>query len=71
MFQASPMAQHVKNPPAMRKTQEMHVQFLGWKDPLEKEMETHSVFLPGKSHGEKSLVGFSPKGCEESDSTGD
>ena len=71
MFQASPMAQHVKNPPAMQKTQEMHAQFLGWKDPLEKEMATHSVFLLGKSHGEKSLVGYSPKGCKESDSTGD
>ena len=25
------------------------------------------VFLPGKSHGRKSLVGCSPWGCEESD----
>ena len=25
------------------------------------------VFLPGKSHGQKSLVGCSPWGCEESD----
>ena len=54
-----------------RRQQEMHVQFLGWKDPLEKEMATHSVFLLGKSHGEKSLVGYSPKGCKESDLTGD
>ena len=27
--------------------QEMQVQFLCWEDPLEKEKETHSVFLPG------------------------
>ena len=26
-----------------------------------------SVFLPGKSHGQRSLVGYSPKGCKESD----
>ena len=27
------------------------------------------VLLPGKSHGRRSLVGFSPWGCEESDTT--
>ena len=27
------------------------------------------VLLPGKSHGRKSLVGYSPWGCEESDTT--
>ena len=32
----------VKNPSAMEETQEMGVQFLGPKDPLEKEMATHS-----------------------------
>ena len=36
------MAQVVKNPLAMR---EMWVQSLGWKDPLEEEMATHSSFL--------------------------
>ena len=28
------------------------------------------VLLPGKSHGRRSLVGCSPRGCEESDTTG-
>ena len=32
----------VKNPPAMQETQ---VQSLGWEDPLEKEMATHSSIL--------------------------
>ena len=32
----------VKNPPAM---QEMTVRSLGWEDPLEKEMATHSSIL--------------------------
>ena len=36
------MAQMVKKPPAM---QETWVQFLGWEDPLEKEMAIHSSIL--------------------------
>ena len=30
-------------------------------------MATHSVFLPGKSHGQRSLAGYSPWGRTESD----
>ena len=40
----------------------MGVQSLGGEDPLEKEMVIHPVFLPGKYHGQKSLVGYSPLG---------
>ena len=36
------MAQTVKRPPTM---QETWVQSLGWEDPLEKEMATHSSSL--------------------------
>ena len=36
------MVQLVKNPPAMQETQ---VQSLGWEDPLEKGMATHSSIL--------------------------
>ena len=39
---ASLVAQLVKNQPTM---QETPVRFLGWKDPLEKEMATHSRIL--------------------------
>ena len=39
------MAQPVKNPPAMQEMQEMWVQSLGWEDPLEEEMTTHSSIL--------------------------
>jgi len=46
----------------------MQVQSLGQEDPLEKEMAT-PVFLPGKFHGQKSLVGCSPWGCKELDMT--
>ena len=42
--------------------QDIRVQSLGWEDPLEKEMTTHSTILPRKSHGQKSLTGPSPWG---------
>ena len=35
---------------------------LGWEDFLEEEMAPTPVFLPGKSHGQKSLMGYSPRG---------
>ena len=41
-LKASLIAQLVKNLPTM---QETWVQFLGWEDPLEKEMATHSSIL--------------------------
>ena len=43
------------------------VQSLGWKDALEEGLGTHPVFLPGKSHGQRSLVGCNPWGCRESE----
>ena len=36
---------------------------------LEEGMETHSVFLPGESHGQRSLAGYSPWGRRELDVT--
>ena len=55
------MAQQVKNLPAMQETQETQVRSLGWEDPLEEEMATHSSIPPEKSHGQIILVGYSPK----------
>ena len=52
----------------MQETEEMWVQPLGW-DSLEEDMAAHPVFLPGESHGQRSLVGYSPWGCKESDMT--
>ena len=46
----------------------MQVQSLGREDPLEEERATHTpVFLSGKSHGHRSLAGYSPWGYKESD----
>ena len=53
------MVQSGKNLPAM---QETGVRSLGQEDPLGKGMATHSVFLSGKSHGQKGLAGYSPWG---------
>ena len=45
--------------------QETRVQSLGQKEPLEKEMAPTPVSLPGESHGQRSLAGYSPWGCKE------
>ena len=39
------------------------------KIPWRREWQATPVFLPGESHGQKSLVGYSPWGCKESDMT--
>ena len=49
--------------------QETWVQSLGREDPLEEGMEFTPVFLPGKSHGQRSLVGYSPWGRKELDAS--
>ena len=36
---------------------------------LEKEMATHSSILAWKSHWQRSLVGYSPQGHKESETT--
>ena len=56
----SRVVQGVKNMPAMQQTQEQRVQSLGQDDPPEKVMATHSIILPGESHGQRSLVGCIP-----------
>ena len=47
-LQASPIAQEVKNLPAIQETQETRVQSLGQEDLLEEEMATHSTILARK-----------------------
>ena len=61
------VTQTIKNLPAMQKT---HVRSLGWEDPLEKGMPTPTpVFLAGGSHGQRSLLGYSPWVRKESNMT--
>ena len=47
----------VKNLPEM---QETWLQFVGQEDPLEKGIQPTPVLLPGESHGQRSLTGYSP-----------
>ena len=61
------VAQMVKHPTAM---QETRVQSLGWEDPLEKEMATHSSILAWKiPWTEEPDRLYSPWGRKESDMT--
>ena len=55
----------VKNLPAI---QEVWIQSLGWKDPLQKRWLTTPVLLPAEFH-RQSLAGYSPWDCRESDVT--
>ena len=49
--------------------QETWVRFLDWEDPLQEGMAAHSSILAGEFHGQRSLVGHSPWGRKESDTT--
>ena len=49
--------------------QETWVRSLGWEGPLEKEMATHSSILAWRIPGTGNLVGHSPRGRKESDTT--
>ena len=56
-YWGSPSGAAVKNLPAM---QETWIWYLDQEDPLEKEIATTPVFLPEKSHGQRSLEGYNP-----------
>ena len=55
-YSSFPGGSVVKN---LHVVQEMKVQPLGWEDPLEKEMATHSGILAWEIHGQRSLAGYS------------
>ena len=63
---ASLVAQSVKGLSAMLETQ---VRPLGREDPRRRKWQPTPVFLPGKSYGQRSLVGYSPRSRKESDTT--
>ena len=63
---ASLVAQVVKNLPTWWETR---VQSLGWKTPWRRERLPTPVFWRGEFHGERSLAGYGPCGCRESDIT--
>ena len=61
------MAQLVKNPPAVRET---WVQSLGWEDPLEKDMATHSTILAWIILGTEEPGGLQSMGSQSQTLTG-
>ena len=64
-----PHGSAVKYLPALQEMLDKPVQSLGRKDLLEKEMITQSSILAWKSHGQRSLAGYSPPGRKELDTT--
>ena len=63
------VAQTIKNLPAMWET---WVQSLGWEDPLEEGVATHSSILAWRIPMDlRSLAGCSPRGCKEPDMMSD
>ena len=67
--QASQVVLEVKNPPSS--AGEMRHGFYPWvgKIPWRRAWQPIPIFLPGKSHEQRSLAGYSPQGRAESDTT--
>ena len=63
---ASLVAQMIKNLPVIQRSR-----FDSWvrKIPWKSEWKPTPVFLLGEFHGQGNLVGYSPLGCKESDTT--
>ena len=63
-----PCGSAIKHPP-LQEMQEMWVQSWFGKIPWRKTWQPTPVFLPGESHGKRSLVDYTPLHCRESDVT--
>ena len=62
----------VKNLPAMQETcvgGRVGFNLWVWKIPWRRKWQPTAVFLPGKSHGQRRLTGYSPRGRKEWDTT--
>ena len=54
----------VRTLPGGKDGKETWVQCLSREDPLRKGLQPTPVFLPGESHEQRSLVGYSPTGSQ-------
>ena len=68
-YWTSQVALVVKNLPGVQEMLEMRVQSLGQEYPLGEEMATHSIIPEWKIQWMKSLAGYSPWGCKQSDTS--
>ena len=60
----------VNKEPACQCRRQRHLGWIpGQEDPLERAWQATPVFLPGESHGQRSLAGYSPQIHKESDTT--
>ena len=60
----------VKNPPAKcRRWRRCAFDLWSWKFPWKRKWQPTPAFLPEKFHGERNLVGYSPCGLKELDTT--
>ena len=71
---ASLMAQMIKNLPAVQETKVEGRFFTIWaiwvrKIPWRRKWQPAPVFLPGEFYGQRSLLGYSPWDCKESDTS--
>ena len=69
LTQGFPGGSAVKNLPAMQEMQETWVRLLSQENPLEAGMTIHSSILAWRTHGQRSLMGYSPWGHKASDTT--
>ena len=67
---ASPNVMAGKEPACQNRRYKRH-EFNPWvrKIPWKRKWQPTLVFLPGKSHGQRSLVGYRPLGCKQLDMT--
>ena len=49
--------------------QEMQIGSLDWEDPWRRKWQPTAVFLPGKSHGQRTPACYNPWSCKELDMT--
>ena len=70
IYKGFPAGASGKEPACQRKRQK-RPRFHPWvaKIPWRRAWQPTPVFLPGESHGQRSLVGYSPWGCKKSDTT--
>ena len=59
----------VKNPLASAGDTRDMVDPWVWKIPWRRKWQPTLIFLPGESHGQRNLVGYSPQGLKEADRT--
>ena len=69
MYWASQMVLVVKNTPANAGDMRLRFNLSVGKIPWRREGQPTPVILPGESHGQRSLAGYSPWGHKESDTT--